>query len=44
MHVNVPGMKARDPLTETIEARPKPSTADDPRPSSQQQFPPYGPA
>ena len=44
VHVNVPGMKARDQLKETIEARPRPSTADDPRPSSVQQVPPYGPA
>lgn len=31
VHVNVPGMKARDPLKETIEAKPKPPTAEDPR-------------
>jgi hypothetical protein len=44
VHVNVPGMKARDPLKETIEARPKPPMADDPRPSSIRAAPPYGAA
>ena len=44
VHVNVPGMKARDPLKETIETRPKPPTADDPRPSSVRAAPPFGAA
>ena len=41
--VKVPGLPGgRGPLTETIEARPKPSTPDDVRPSTVQQIPPYG--
>jgi hypothetical protein len=44
VHVNVPGLKPRDPLKETIEARPRPPTADDPRPSSVQNAPPFGAA
>ena len=44
VHVSVPGMKPRDPLKETIEARPRPPTADDPRPSTAQQVPPFGAA
>jgi hypothetical protein len=43
VRVNVPGLGERGVLKETIEARPKPPTADDPRPSSVQQIPPYGP-
>ena len=38
----VPGLAERGPLKETVEARPQ--TADDPRPSSVQQVPPYGAA
>lgn len=40
--VKVPGLPGgRGPLKESVEARPKPSYADDPRPSSAQQVPPY---
>lgn len=42
VQVNVPGLSERGVLKETIEARPKPPTADDPRPSSAQQVPPFG--
>ena len=44
VRVNVPGLAERGPLKETTEARPRPQTADDPRPSSVQQVPPYGAA
>ena len=44
VRVNVPGLAERGPLKETTEARPRPPTADDPRPSSIQQVPPYGAA
>jgi hypothetical protein len=43
VQVSVPGLAERGPLKETVEARPRPSTPDDPRPSSVQQIPPYGP-
>jgi hypothetical protein len=43
--VKVPGLPGgRGPLTEVVEARPRPATADDPRPSTVQQIPPYGAA
>ncbi|HEX8647288.1 MAG TPA: hypothetical protein VF715_10340 [Thermoleophilaceae bacterium] len=43
--VKVPGLPGgRGPLKEVVEARPRPPTADDPRPSSVQQVPPYGAA
>ena len=41
--VKVPGLSERGPLKEITEARPRPPTADDPRPSSVQNVPPYGP-
>jgi hypothetical protein len=43
--VKVPGLPGgRGPLKEVVEAKPRPQTADDPRPSSVQQVPPYGAA
>jgi hypothetical protein len=43
--VKVPGLPGgRGPLKEVVEARPRPATADDPRPSTVQQIPPYGAA
>jgi hypothetical protein len=42
--VRLPEGIRRDPLKATTEAKPKPPQADDPRPSSFRQVPPYGPA
>ena len=36
-----PGMR-RDPLKATVEAKPRPRDADDPRPAPFQNIPPYG--
>jgi hypothetical protein len=40
----VPGLPPRQPYKSTTEAKPKPPQADDPRPSSFRQVPPFGPA
>ena len=43
--VKVPGLPGgRGPYKEVVAAKPRPQTADDPRPSSVQQVPPYGAA
>ena len=44
VQVSVPGINERGPLKESVEARPRPPTADDPRPSGVQQAPPFGAA
>ena len=42
--VRLPGGAKRDPLKATVEAKPKPREADDPRPAIFRDVPPYGAA
>jgi hypothetical protein len=43
VRVNVPGMKARDPLKASVESRPRPEEPADPRPAIFRNIPPFGP-
>jgi hypothetical protein len=42
--VRLPAGMKRDPLKATVEAKPKPREADDPRPAPFRDIPPYGAA
>jgi hypothetical protein len=43
VQVRLPGLAERAPLTPTIEARPRPRDADDPRSPAERLIPPMGP-
>ena len=44
VEMRVAGLGNRPPFKETVEARPRPSIADDPRDAAWRNVPPFGPA